>query len=263
MYADAYTLDGAGTPQAVADLVGGEERQLLVGSEDFDLRVFTAGGDVMHEFSETEAMIALCNLQGSRFGYALNNGAIGTYDGPERSWRAKMKARPVQIMGFDMTMDGVQEMVTAWSNGSVDVRQDRAGASGEIMLQDTFKTGMAGLAEADYRMDGTSTLLAVSTEGEARGYLPLGVKLKQDADGGPADFAAASRKSDKRSKKDKRKGGRRGGGGGGDELVGFDDDGFVDGNQEGTEAKASTKEDHGRVLRSIEQQKQDILRELK
>ena len=35
---------------------------------------------VMHEFSETEAMIALCNLQGSRFGYALNNGAIGTYD---------------------------------------------------------------------------------------------------------------------------------------------------------------------------------------
>ena len=74
---------------------------------------------VMHEFSETEAMIALCNLQGSRFGYALNNGAIGTYDGPERSWRAKMKARPVEIRGFDMTMDGVQEMVTAWSNGSV------------------------------------------------------------------------------------------------------------------------------------------------
>ena len=30
-----------------------------------------------------------------------------------------MKARPVEIRGFDMTMDGVQEMVTAWSNGSV------------------------------------------------------------------------------------------------------------------------------------------------
>lgn len=30
----------------VADLVGGDEHQLLVGSEDFDLRVFTAAGDV-------------------------------------------------------------------------------------------------------------------------------------------------------------------------------------------------------------------------
>lgn len=141
---------------------------------------------------------------------------------------------------------------------SQDVREDRPGASGEIMLQDTFKTGMAGLAEADYRMDGTSTLLAVSTEGEARGYLPLGVKLKQDEDGGPADFAAASRKSEKRLKKDKRKGkgGRRGGG---EEVVGFDD-GFGD---VGFEPKAASSEEHSRTLRELEQEKQDLLREMK
>lgn len=219
----------------------------------------------MHEFSETEAMIALCNLQGSRFGYALNNGAIGTYDGPDRSWRAKMKARPVEIMGYDMTMDGVQEMVTAWSNGSIDIREDRHGASGEIMLQDTFKAGLAGLAEADYRMDGTSTLLAVSADGEARGYLPLGVKLKLQEESGPADFAPASRKSDKRSKRDKRNRDKRSTeSGGGIGVSGdVDENGFFGTSGSIFEAKAASAEDHSRTIRALEQQKQDILRETK
>jgi Bardet-Biedl syndrome 2 protein len=242
---------------AICNLVGGNEAQLLVGSEDFDLRVFQASGEVMHEFSETEAVIALCNLQGSRFGYALGNGAIGTYDGPERSWRAKMKARPVTIRGFDMTMDGVQEMVTAWSNGSVDVREDRDGASGEIMLQDSFKVGLAGLAEADYRMDGTNTLLAVSTEGEARGYLPLGVKLKLEDDAGPADVAAPSPRGSKGGKGNRGSKSKRG-----NAADGADGAAELDG--AATEAlQQKATQDHSRALRDLENARQDALRELK
>ena len=56
---------------ALCDLVGEGENQLLVGSDDFALRVFEADGDVLHEFAETEPVVALADLSGRRFGYGL------------------------------------------------------------------------------------------------------------------------------------------------------------------------------------------------
>jgi hypothetical protein len=99
-------------------------------------------------------------------------------------------------------MDGVEDLVTGWSDGTIDVREDRSGASGETMLRDTFGGSggaVAGLAAADYRMDGTRTLLAVSAEGEARGYLPLGVKLKLDEVASPSEVAHAPAKAKKKA----------------------------------------------------------------
>ena len=189
---------------ALCDLIGDGDAQLLVGSEDFDLRVFQESGEMLHEFSETEAVTALCNLGGRRFGYALENGSVGTYDGPQRSWRSKMKAAPITICGFDMTMDGVPELVTAWADGTVDVRPDDPGRGGEVILKDSFATCLAGLAQADYRMDGTQTLLVVSTEGEARGYLPIGVKMKLDEDDTPAMAVPPPKKKDKKSRRNKK-----------------------------------------------------------
>lgn len=64
--------------------------QLLVGSEDFDIRVFKE--DVIaHEITETESIVALCSLTPELFAYALVNGTIGVYqNGGSRLWRIKV-----------------------------------------------------------------------------------------------------------------------------------------------------------------------------
>ncbi|KAH8035067.1 hypothetical protein HPB51_004308 [Rhipicephalus microplus] len=63
--------------------------QLLVGSEDFDIRVFR-GDVIVAEIGESEAVTALCPLTLDCFAYALANGTIGVYRATERLWRIKV-----------------------------------------------------------------------------------------------------------------------------------------------------------------------------
>ena len=50
------------------------------------------------ELTEADAVIALCHLHGNRFGYALANGIVGVYGGPERFWRIKVRARNIFML---------------------------------------------------------------------------------------------------------------------------------------------------------------------
>jgi hypothetical protein len=81
-----------------------------------------------------------------------------------RWWRIKSKNNATSIFGFDLDGDGVKELITGWSNGKLDARNDR---SGEVVFKDNFNTAIAGLAEGDYRMDGRNELVACATEGES------------------------------------------------------------------------------------------------
>eukprot|EP00038_Savillea_parva_P025538 m.48178 g.48178 ORF g.48178 m.48178 type:complete len:754 (+) comp6968_c0_seq1:84-2345(+) len=161
---------------ALCDVAGQGHSQLLVGGEDQEMRVYMQGGELLHEFSETEAAVDLVNLSDGRFGYALSNGAVGMYTGADKSWRVKMAATPVSLAAFDMTMDGVPDLIVGWSDGSVEVRSTRADGGGEVIGRDKLDGGIAGVVVADYRMDGTHVAMVVSTKGEVRGYLPFGVK---------------------------------------------------------------------------------------
>uniref|UniRef100_A0A8D0EZV2 Bardet-Biedl syndrome 2 protein homolog n=1 Tax=Strix occidentalis caurina TaxID=311401 RepID=A0A8D0EZV2_STROC len=159
---------------ALCDFDGDGKTELLVGSEDFDIRVFKED-EIVAEMSETETITALSPMYGSRFGYALSNGTVGVYDKTARYWRIKSKNHAMSIHAFDLNSDGVCELITGWSNGKVDARSDR---TGEVIFKDNFASSIAGVVEGDYRMDGSTQLICCSVDGEVRGYLPGGEEMK-------------------------------------------------------------------------------------
>ena len=61
-----------------------------------------------------------------------------------RWWRIKSKNNATSIFGYDLDGDGVKELITGWSNGKLDARNDR---SGEVVFKDNFNHPIAGLAQ--------------------------------------------------------------------------------------------------------------------
>uniref|UniRef100_A0A8C9X934 BBSome complex member BBS2 n=1 Tax=Sander lucioperca TaxID=283035 RepID=A0A8C9X934_SANLU len=170
-----WTVTGDNVRSLVlCDFTGDGKNELLVGSEDFDIRVFKED-ELVSEMSENETVTSLCHMHDSRFGYALANGTVGVYDRTARYWRIKSKNHAMSIHAFDLNADGVVELITGWSNGKIDARSDR---TGEVIFKDNFSSSVAGVVEGDYRLDGQTQLICTSIEGEVRGYLPASKDLK-------------------------------------------------------------------------------------
>ncbi|PIK53965.1 putative Bardet-Biedl syndrome 2 protein-like [Apostichopus japonicus] len=153
---------------ALSDFAGEGISELIVGSEDYDIRVFRED-EIIAEMTETEAITALCPMTAGRFGYALANGTVGVYNKTSRYWRIKSKNQAVSIHSFDLNGDGVDELITGWTNGKIDARSDR---TGEVVFKDNMSSSVAGIVEGDYRSNGNTELICCSVEGEVKGFLP-------------------------------------------------------------------------------------------
>ncbi|KAJ9522355.1 hypothetical protein QJQ45_008170 [Haematococcus lacustris] len=174
----------------LCDVDGDGQPELLVGSDDFDLRVFR-NEDILAEVSEADQFVGLCPVHLSHFGYALVNGTIGVYDRLDRIWRVKSKHSVCAVAAFDLDGDGVKELISGWSNGrqesnlglQVEVRRED---TGEVVFRDHLSSAVSGIMCADYRSDGQEEVIVCSMEGEVRGYLPMSADQPQNA----MDFSA-------------------------------------------------------------------------
>ena len=105
--------------------------ELIVGSEDFEIRVF-ANDEIITEITETDSVTNLAAVQEGRFGYTLANGTVGVYEKSTRWWRIKSKNQATAIFAFDLDGDGMKELITGWSSGKLDARNDK---SGEVVFK--------------------------------------------------------------------------------------------------------------------------------
>ena len=147
--------------------------EMLVGSEDFEIRIFQ-DEEVVSEVTETAAVVGLAALRGTRYGYALANGTIGVYDRNQRVWRVKSKHTVSAIAGFDLDGDGEPELISGWTQGRLEVRSDR---TGEVIYKDNLNQAVAAIVKADYRKDGNQQVIVCGADGEVRAYLPADAEL--------------------------------------------------------------------------------------
>lgn len=79
---------------------------------------------------------------------------------PGRTWRG---GQPTCIAGFDLDADGVNELVSGWTNGKLEVRGDR---QGEVIFRDNLADSVSAVLQADYRSDGREEVIACGYDGE-------------------------------------------------------------------------------------------------
>ena len=166
---------------ALADVDGDGRPELLVGSDDFAIRVFKE--EVMvSEVMEAAPVVALCALRaaGASHAYALANGTVGVYRGTERVWRMKSRAKVTALAAFDIDGDGAEEIISGWSNGRVEIRS----AGGKLLHSETTFGGVAVSAllvdnYGDAQAGGGAAaaaqqqLIVVAQNGEVRGFAPM------------------------------------------------------------------------------------------
>ncbi|GBG31968.1 Bardet-Biedl syndrome 2 protein-like [Hondaea fermentalgiana] len=164
-------VGGCATSMILADVDRDGKDELVVGSDDFEIRAFQ-NEQSLFEITETESVQHLCPLEtneahSSRFAYGLRNGTIGVYDGKTRVWRVKAKDDVQAMVAYDIDGDGVQEIISGWSNGKLEARRHE---DGSVVYRETLDSPITALFTGDFRGTGSEELICCTLSGEVRGY---------------------------------------------------------------------------------------------
>lgn len=184
---------GSITALALADVDEDGGNELLVGSDDATIRIYK-DDELLQQYTEADAVVQLAGLgQGRKWAYALQNGTIGVYESGVRLWRVKSKHSATSLCAFDLGVGssssgsgnsggGLSHLISGWSSGRIEAR---SASSGEVVARDGLSSGIAALLRGQLRETdgGEQELVAVSTDGELRGYLPHHEELVADAGG--------------------------------------------------------------------------------
>eukprot|EP00762_Andalucia_godoyi_P004566 ANDGO_05119.mRNA.1 Bardet-Biedl syndrome 2 protein homolog len=154
---------------ALIDVDEDGQNELLVGSEDYCIRIFQEE-KVLSEVQESDTINELTGIRFTRYGFSLSNGSIGCYDGNKRLWKAKSKSVVNSIQGFDLDGDGQPELLAGFSSGRLEVRN---ASNGDLVFKDTSSSAITSILKERYRSDGKETVLVLAENGELRGFLPI------------------------------------------------------------------------------------------
>ncbi|CAI2351205.1 unnamed protein product [Caenorhabditis sp. 36 PRJEB53466] len=148
------------TTMCLSDYDADGETELIIGSPDYEIRVFK--NDLMRaELMETDEITSLAHVASGCFAYSLNNGTIGTYVLKERQWRIKSKSNVSKIFNFEE--QGL--MVVVWKQGKVDLRFAH---NGEVLSRDSVS---ANVASATVNRKGEdSVITVVCVDGRVKGF---------------------------------------------------------------------------------------------
>ena len=155
------------TSLAMSDVTGDGLSELLVGSEDYEIRAFQQE-DVVYECTETDKILDLVHIKQTVFGFALANGTAGVYIGKHRQWHVKTKNMPVMLQAFDIDGDGEKELLIGWDNGTFEARRHE---DGQILCKTTLPSPLAAIQVNDYRLDGKEAALCCMTNGTIHGFI--------------------------------------------------------------------------------------------
>jgi len=134
-----------------------KEGRYVVGSEDYEIRRFKQD-ELRATITENDVVTQLCYLDSSSktIGYGLKNGTIGVYQGERRRWRIKSKHKVLAMCAFDLNGDGVDELITGWSNGRLDVRDVN---TGRVIYREKLSDAVTALKRCDFRGNGEDHLV--------------------------------------------------------------------------------------------------------
>ncbi|KAF8373584.1 bbs-2 [Pristionchus pacificus] len=149
------------TALALGDIDGDEENELIVGSQDYEIRLFK--GDLMREeIIEIDVVISLCHIRDSLYAYALGNGSVGVYDNTTRLWRTKSKVNIASIMVFPTS----DYLACVWAAGKIDIRRI---ASGEDVMKEQLNGELSGAILSKSSIERSHELTIVYNDGKVRG----------------------------------------------------------------------------------------------
>lgn len=166
----------------IVDVDGDGVAELVVGSDDFELRAFRRE-ELLSEASEADRVLFLRALQGDRFAYGLADGTVGVYQGMKtRLWRVRSRHALTALCAFDLDADASLEVLSGFGNGSFNARCQN---SGEVRFKGQLGGGIVAMLVHDYRLIGRAELVVCADTGEVRGF----GQAQRDPDAATKDLA--------------------------------------------------------------------------